>query len=318
MSVDKILARIANERKNVSQELYNAEGLLRLQETMAAYEGEDKLYSSEEIVEALKDAPPEEGLKTGIKKLDELTGGVRRKQVWTMFAHTGHGKTEFSTDFMGRFPGMNPVLIPLEQGVEELISQRIQRGYKIPHFLAPKRNEAFVLTNWIEERVVEGIAKYNTGMVVIDHLGYLDTNGEGGKWKRENLAYRISQTMKELNHIGDKWDVTVVLLVHVSEGDEGKPPQLTDIGNSSDIKKESDVVIGIWRKNSLKKKVRVYDPENKTMLSVLKSRRMGKIGAVGLVFDENVGTYREEQGWVDSMEESAQSAVRADDEFPED
>jgi replicative DNA helicase len=295
--------------------LYDAEGLLRLQETMQAYEGEDKLYSSEEIVEALKNAPPEEGLKTGITKLDELTGGVRRKQVWTMFAHTGHGKTEFSTYFMSLFPEQNPVLIPLEQGADELLSQRIQRGYSVPHFLAPRRSEAFVLTDWIEERVVEGIAKYNTGMVVIDHLGYLDTNGTDGKWKRENLAYRISQTMKELNHIGDKWNVTIVLLVHVSEGDEGKPPQLTDIGNSSDIKKESDVVIGVWRKNSLKRKVRVYDPDNKTMLSVLKSRRMGKIGAVGLVFDEKDGTYHPQQDWVDSMEDAAQTEAYAEDEF---
>ena len=317
MSVTDILARIEKERVSVKKELYDAQGLLRLQETMAAYEGEDKLYSSAEIVEALKDAPVDDSLKTGITRLDELTGGFRRKQIISMFAHSGHGKTEFSTYFMGLFPELNPVLIPLEQGADELISQRIQRGYAVPHFLAPRRNEAFVLTNWIEERVVEGIAKHNTGMVVIDHLGYIDTNREGGKWKRENLAYRIGQTMKELNHIGDKWNVTIVLLVHVSEGDEGKPPQLTDIGNSSDIKKESDIVIGIWRKNSLKKKVRVYDQDNKTMLSVLKSRRMGKIGSVGLVFDDRTGIYHPDQSWVDSMEDSAQTEVKMDDEFPD-
>lgn len=316
MSVTDILQRINKAKDSLQQEIYNAEGLLRLQETMAAYEGEDKLYSSEEIVEALKDTPPPAGMKTGVPRLDELTGGFRRKQVITMFAHSGHGKTELSTWLMGCFSEMNPVLIPLEQGAEEVISQRVERGYSVPHFLAPRRSETFVLTNWIEERVVEGIAKYNTGMVVIDHLGYVDTNGEDGKWKRENLAYRIGQTMKELNHIGDKWNVMVVLMVHVSEGDEGKPPQLTDIGNSSDIKKESDIVIGIWRKNALKKKVRVYDPENKTMLSVLKSRRMGKIGSVGLIFDDKTGIYHAEQSWVDSMENAAQTEVLADDQFP--
>lgn len=317
MSAEKILARIAATRKDLQKELYDSEGLLRLQETMAAYEGEDRLYSSADIIEAIKNEPKLEGNKTGITRLDELTGGFRRKQVISMFAHSGHGKTELSTWFMGLFPDLNPVLIPLEQGADELISQRIERGYTVPHFLAPRRSETFVLTDWVEERVVEGIAKYNTGMVVIDHLGYLDTNGTDGKWKKENLAYRIGQTMKELNHIGDKWNVMVVLLVHVSEGDEGKPPQLTDIGNSSDIKKESDIVIGIWRKNSLKKKVRVYDPENKTMLSVLKSRRVGKIGSVGLVFDDITGTYHQEQSWVDSMENAAQTEVQADDQFPD-
>jgi len=318
MSVDKILARIANERKNVNQELFNAEGLLRLQETMAAYAGEDQLYTSAEIMELMKNEPKVEGMKTGVERLDTLTGGFRRKQIITMFAHSGHGKTESAFWLMKLFSELNPVLIPLEQGVDELISQRQEKGHFVPHFLAPRRSDTFVLTNWIEERVVEGIAKHNTGMVVIDHLGYIDTNGEGGKWKRENLAYRIGQTMKELNHIADKWNVMVVLLAHVSEGDEGKPPQLTDIGNSSDIKKESDTVIAIWRKNSLKRKVRVYDPENKTMLSVLKSRRSGKLGSVGLVFDNDTGLFQANQSWVDSMEESAQTSVRADDEFNDD
>lgn len=317
MSVEDIILRITDQKNSLKKEIYDAEGLLRLQQIMAEYSGEDKLYTSEEIVEALKDAPPPDGMKTGVPRLDELTGGFRRKQVITIFAHSGHGKTELSTWLMGKFPALNPVLIPLEQGVDELISQRLERGYSIPHFLAPRRNDTFVLPSWIEERVVEGIAKHNTGMVVIDHMGYLDTEGVGGRWKRENLAFRIGQTMKEINHIADKWNVMVVLMVHVSEGDEGKPPQLTDIGNSSDIKKESDIVIGAWRKNSLKKKVRVYDPENKTMLSVLKSRRMGKIGSVGLVFDYEKGEYYPEQSWVDAMESAAQTEVLADDQFPE-
>ncbi len=313
MSAQDIIKRIQKERDSVNRELYNAEGLLRLQETMAAYDGEYKLYSSEEIIENLKNKPKDEGYKTGVEKLDELTGGLRRKQVITMFAHSGHGKTETSTWLMGKLDHLNPVLIPLEQNAEELVSQRMERGQKIPHFLAPIHHDVFVNTEWIEERVVEGIAKYNTGMVVIDHLGYIDTNGKDGAYKKENLPYRIGQVMKELNHIGNKWDVIVLLLAHISEGDEGKPPQLQDIGNSSDIKKESDTVIAIWRKNRLKNKVRIYD--NKTMLSVLKNRRFGKNGNIGLEFDPATGDYRQEQGWVDSMVEAAERESQMDDEF---
>lgn len=310
MSVEKLLSRIQSERKKAQAEAYDAEGLLRVQEIMKEYEGEDKLYSSEEIAEELKDAPRPTGFKTGIESLDALTGGFRQKQIVTMFAHTKHGKTEIANWLMSLFPELNPVLIPLEQGVEELISQRIERRYSIPHFLAPKRHDAFVLTEWIEERVVEGIAKYNSKMVVIDHLGYIDTNGKDGKWSRENLAYRLGQVLKEINHIADKWDVLVLLLVHVSEGDEGKPPQLQDIGNSSDIKKESDTVIAIWRKNTLRKKIRIY--ENKTMLSVLANRRFGKNGNIGLRFDETNGIYSEDNAWVAAMVDTAQQEQEFD------
>jgi len=113
---------------------------------------------------------------------------------------------------MSLFKELNPVYIPLEQRAEEVISQREERNYEVPHFLAPIRSDAFVLPEWIEERVVEGIAKYNTGMVVIDHLGYIDTNGLDGKWKRENLPYRIGQVMKQIHHMAGKWNVLVILL----------------------------------------------------------------------------------------------------------
>ena len=313
MNTTELVEKVLRERNRVAVQVTNADGLLRLQAVMREYDGEDKLVSSEEIAADLKDSPRSEGFKTGIVALDKLTGGFRQKQVITMFAHSGHGKTEIGTWIMSKLPELQPILIPLEQNAEELLSQRIERGYSIPHFLAPRHHDAFVSCEWIEERVIEGIAKYDSKMVVIDHLGYIDTNGKNGENRRENLAYRIGQTMKEINHIAEKWNVVVILLAHVSQGDEAKPPQLEDIGNSSDIKKESDTVIAIWRKNTLKKKIRVY--ENKVMLSVLKNRRFGKNGNVGLVFDDNAGEYREDSSWVDSMVASAEQSVEQDELF---
>lgn len=308
--IEKIIARVQSDKKEIGKTLVSNEGLLKLQEIMGSYEGEDKLYTSEEIAENLKNKPAPEGYKTGTV-LDDLTGGFRKQQVVTMFAHTKHGKTEMALWLMSLWKELNPVYIPLEQKAEEIISQRLERGYTIPHFLAPIRSDAFVLTEWIEERIVEGIAKYNAEMLVIDHLGYIDTNGKDGVWKRENLPFRIGQVMKQLHHLAGKWNVLIILLSHISEGDEGKPPQLQDLANSSDIKKESDTVISIWRKNKLVKKVRIY--EDKTMLSVLANRRFGKNGNVGLLFDTKTGTYSEDNKWVQDMEDSAR--IEGSDDF---
>lgn len=312
MSAEDIIKRIQSEKQSLKQELYDAEGLLRLQNIMASYEGEDKLYWWEDIEKDIEDNPPPEGLKTGIVELDNLTGGFRRKQLITMFAHTKHGKTETTLWLTSLFPEIAPVIIPLEQSAEELISQRIERGYARPKVLSPRRHDAFVSTEWIEEKIVEGIAKHNTGMVVIDHLGYIDTLG---KHSKENLAFRIGQIMKQLHFFAEKWNVCIILLSHISEGDEGKPPSLMDLANSSDIKKESDTVIAIWRKNTLKKKIRIY--ENKTLLSVLANRRFGKNGNVGLGFDEATGKFYEDNSWVQSMVESAEREVMMDNTFDE-
>lgn len=313
MSVQEIISRIEKERKGVAKDIYNSEGMSRLQDVMSAYEGDYKLIWSDEIVANLKDKPKPTGLMTGIQPFDVLTGGFRAQQLLTFFAHTKHGKTEIGMWLTGIFRELNPIVIPLEQNAEEIISQRMERNFAIPMFLSPARTEAFVTTEWIEERVVEGIAKHNSKMIVIDHLGYIDTNGKDGANKRENLAYRIGMVMKELKGIAKKWDVLIVLMVHVSEGDEGKPPSLQDIGNSSDIKKESDLVVGIWRKNALKKKVRVYD--DKTMLSVLANRRFGKNGSVGLVFDTEKGVYYEDNAWVEAMVNAAKTEIATEDDY---
>lgn len=310
MSARDILKRIEKERASLKEELYSLEGLERLQNIMASYEGEDKLVWWQDIEKEMESKPELENFKTGIDPLDKLTGGFRRKQIITMFAHTKHGKTEMAVWLQSLFPQLSPVMIPLEQSAEELISQRKERGYTIPVILSPRHHDAFVSTEWIEERIVEGIAKQDTGMVVIDHLGYIDTLGTHA---RENLAFRIGQIMKQLHFFATKWNVCIVLLSHISEGDEGKPPLLQDLANSSDIKKESDTVIAIWRKNSLKKKIRVY--ENRTMLSVLANRRFGRNGNVGLGFDEKTGTFYEDNKWVESMIESAERDVKAENAY---
>jgi replicative DNA helicase len=134
-----------------------------------------------------------------------------------------------------------------------------------------------------------------------------------GKYKRENLAYRIGEVMRALKGIAKRWNVVIVLLVHISQKDESKPPTLEDIKNSSDILQESDMVIMLWRKNEQHKKVRIY--ENKTLVSVLANRRNGKNGNIGLAFDTETGGYQSDNDWVQDMEDIARNAIEEDETF---
>lgn len=288
---------------------YSDEGMERLKATMRDYDGEYKLIWSDDLLNEIQQRPKSNPFNTGLTSLDEITGGFLEKQIITIAAHSKHGKTAFGLFLLDKLEAMNPVMIPLEQSNEELVEQLNDNGWKIPHFLSPKNLAARVSTDWIEQRVVEGIVKYNTKFVLIDHLGYI--NDMDGEYKRENLAYRIEKMMQNLKNIAKKWNVVVVLLVHIVKADEGKPPSLEDLKGSQSILGESDKVIMLWRKNALKKKIRVY--ENKTLVSVLANRRNGRNGNVGLRFEN--GTYLEDNTWVQSMVESAERAVEADDLF---
>jgi len=315
MSAESIIKRIQSEKKSLQDELYNAEGLLRLQETMAAYDGEYQLVWSDDLLREIADRPQLAMHKTGVGLIDDLIGGFREQQLITIGGDTGHGKTSVGMFFVEQLAALNPLVVPLEQSNEELIAQRQENGYSIPKFLSPRKIADRVSVEWIEERVAEGIAKHNTKLVLIDHLGYINDFGKDGEFKRENTAYRIGQVMKGLKNLAKKWNVVILLLVHISQHDEGKPPSREDIKNSSDIAQESDMVMLVWRKNALKKKVRVYD--NKTMLSVQKNRRTGKNGTVGLAFNTTNGRYTEVNTWVQSMVDAAEREVRSEDLFDE-
>ncbi len=309
MTIDELIQSIEAEQGNLQSEIYNAEGLLRLQDTMKAYDGEYKLIWSDEIPKQEK----VECYPTGLGVLDEVIGGLREKQLITIGADTGHGKTTMGLFLVEKMAQLNPLCIHLEQSSAELVDQRTENGYSVPKFLLPSSLASTVTVSWIEERVVEGIAKHNTKLVLIDHLGYINDMGKEGEFRRENTAYRIGQVMKGLKNIAKKWNVVLLLLVHISQHDEGKPPSREDIKNSSDIAQESDMVWLLWRKNSLKKKVRIYD--DKTMLSIQKNRRTGRNANIGLRFDTKTGRYEEENDWVKSLESTAQHEVDSEDAF---
>lgn len=313
MQIEEIINKIQNEEVKAKTEDHSAEGLIRLQEVASQYDGEYKLVWSDEILEDIKQRPKKVLYETNIPRLDELIGGFREQQLITVSASTKHGKTTFGLFLTEMFEKLNPVVIPLEQSNEEIIEQREENGYTIPKFLSPQRLASKVTTNWIEQRVIEGIAKHNTKFVLVDHLGYIDTFGEGGSMRRENLAFRTGEVMRNLKNVAKRWNVVIVLLVHISQQDEGKPPTMEDIKNSSDIAQESDMIIMLWRKNSVYRKIRTY--ENKTLVAVMANRRTGRNGNVGLSFNTDTGRYDDDHEWVKAMEEMALAEVEADEKF---
>lgn len=313
MEIDDIVKSIQAEKEKAKTQLHSDEGLVRLQEVAAMYDGEYKLIWSKDLLEEIEKRPKKTVYTTNIPELDDIIGGFREQQLITLSAHSKHGKTSFGLFLLEKMASLNPVMIPLEQSNEELVSQRNENGQSVPNFLSPSRLASKVTPDWIEQRIIEGIAKYNTKFVVIDHLGYVDNHGTNGKYARENLAYRLGEVMRELKNIAKRWNVVIVLLCHISQKDEGHPPTLEDLKNSSDILQESDMVIMLWRKNNQKKKIRIY--ENKTLVSVMANRRTGRNGNVGLAFNSATGQYESDNDWVKDMEEIAKSEIITDDAF---
>lgn len=271
------LNTLETEVKAIAEESKKIEALARLEETMSVYGGEDKLISSKEILERIKNSPQEEVFLTEIDGLDSILGGFRRNQLIVLAAPTKSGKTQFCIELTIRMDTTNPVWIPFEESAEELVRKFHDRNEEPPLFYTPKNITGNTL-EWIEKKIVEGRVKFNSTLFFIDHLHFIVP------FTSDRLDTRIGQTMRDLKTIAKRNNVAIVLVAHLKKTNLTLSPTLEDLRDSSFIAQEADTVMMLWRKTKRSADTGEVEISNDTLLSVQANRRTGKTGNVKLTF----------------------------------
>lgn len=261
----------------------------RLLEAMAHYRGDDKIISSHELAEQLKDGTPIATNATGITSLDKLlSGGFRPGQLVVISAVTGHGKTEFCTFLSLKMVDQKPLWFSFEDGAEELVERFVDRNIEVPLFYTPANLKGNNV-KWIEERIVESKVKHGTSLVFIDNLQCLVT-------RSQNQAAEYGFTTRELKTMAERWDVTIVLVHHLTKLKAADIPELNDIKGSSDVAQDASTVILLWRQTG-----RTDDGVTVTdnvLVDVAKVRR-GKLGKFKMTYD---GATYYENSWKEDVE----------------
>lgn len=313
MKIDELIRKIESDKKALKDSIVSDEGLERLKAVAREYSGEYQLVWSKDTLEEIKTRPKRESHKSGVAELDTLTGGFRPQQMIGVGAQSGHGKTAFGLWLLKQYESLNPVFLPLEQSSEELIEQRYENKQFIPNYLAPKKHSANVDPDWIEQRIVEAIAKYNSKLVMLDHMGYIEV---GQEYRRESEPLRIEKKLQAIKHLAIKWNVVIVILIQLSQMEEEQAPQLRDLKGSSAIRQELDQILLLWRNNQKTGRARAYD--NKVLLSMQKNRFTGINGNIGAAFDYSSGEYQfteESMTWSQNLEKAAKESVKENDAF---
>jgi replicative DNA helicase len=133
---------------------------------------------------------------------------------------------------------------------------------------------------WVEKKIKEAKEKYGTKMIVIDHLGYLESRTKTTKAMGENYSLQLTTIVRELKKIAIAEEVVIVMPVHVRKRPSGEKKGVTnidmdDIAYSSGVYQEADIVFLIKREET---------PESNTMdlftnyslISMAKNRRGGR------------------------------------------
>jgi len=196
--------------------------------------------------------------------------------------------TSYAVDLTSRLKDFNPLWFPFEEGAEELIQKFLDRGEDAPLFYTPRTMKQNQL-KWLEDKIVESIAKYGTRIVFIDHLHFIvpfTTN-------RQDLA--IGNVMRLLKQIATKWNIVIFLMAHLKKVKSDTQPSIDDLRDASWIGQESDTVMIIWRQTKRNRDGEVVITNN-TNISVQANRRTGKTGNVKMVFLD--GKFFEQE-WAD-------------------
>jgi len=290
MSKDPAIGKFIDElgkeiHKSRESEVQLAQ-LERLKEIAKAYQGEDELISTEEFVKRMKNKPDEKKMMTGYPKLDEIIGGFRPKQLVVVSAATKSGKTSFCIEITSRLKFEAPTWLPFEEGAEALIQKFLDRGQEPPHFYAPGTMTGNTL-QWVEKKIIEAKAKFNSGIIFIDHLHFIVPMTSD----RQDLA--IGQAMRELKRMAKQWDIVVVLIAHLKKTKVDVQPTLEDLRDSSFVAQEADTVIMLYRETKREGgQVIITDNVN---VSVQANRRTGKTGNVRLHFQD--GKFIDDDSW---------------------
>lgn len=291
--VENLIGRLQNEIVATQKNYQQAESLSRLKEIAKVYHGEDKIISFDEIADRIRNEKEEIKFMSGYTGVDELLKGFRPQQLIVVSALTGSGKTSFLMDMTTKLKDQNPLWFPFEEGAEELVRKFIERGEEPPKAFTPENMIANTLT-WLESKIVESIAKYDTKIIFIDQLDFIVS------MKGENHALNVGQTMRELKGLAKKWNVVIFIICHLTKAKMDTQPTLEDLKGSSSIGQEADSVILIWRETKRQgKELIITDNVN---ISIQKNRRHGKTGNVRMIYDN--GKFIEKDWREHELEES--------------
>lgn len=280
---------------SLKSEISTPEQKERLVEAMKIYKGEDKIISSHDVREMMRNVEVLPDYPTGIATLDRLLGGgIRPKQLVTLAAPPKSGKTSWCIELTANMRAQNPVWFPIEESPEELIEKFLDRGEEPPLFYFPQNVTQPRNLRWIEERIVEAVVKFDSKIVFIDHIGKVVPKVNNGYHREYDFV------VQELKDIAKKWNVAIVMMAHVNKQLKiDEVPVWTDIAESAAPGKESDIVLMLWRRQARTKEQGLH-VTNDIIISVdLIRRGKGSTGKVKMTYD--AGHYKEAD-WMDTLE----------------
>lgn len=218
------------------------------------------------------------GVTSGFKKIDQITNGWQKSELWILAARPAVGKTALALKLArNAAKSRTPVaLFSLEMSAKSLVQRMMSAESRVPFvdlqrgrfedYQDPKLKQlhqhgvkdleglGIHINDQSSMNVFELKAearrlkkKHNIGMIIVDYLQLMNGTNSNQHGNRESQISEISRNLKLL---AKELDVPVIALSQLSRATEGradKRPVLSDLRESGAIEQDADGVIFIYR-----------------------------------------------------------------------
>jgi len=256
-------------------------------------------------------------IPTGLTDLDDVIGGLQKKNLVLIGARPSMGKTTFALSIAENIAdwrneeSRNPVIpvFSLEMSEDMLAFRMVCSELNIPMntFFRPggitsdiARRISSIRSRWREKNIfihddpgittsamkpmIRDLAMKNGGVdcVMIDYLQLI--RGRFNQFRTRNDE--IGEITKDLKTIANEMDCPVVLLSQLSRNVElrvERRPQMSDLRDSGNIEQDGDLIMFLYREDYYRKN----DPSIQNIVEVIVGKqRNGPTGSVNLFFDK--------------------------------
>lgn len=271
--------------------------LYEIEKRLADYKGDDRMVSSHELAEQLKNTEDSVfKIPTGIATLDRLLeGGVEAGELFIISGPTDEGKSTIAMSITRNMAiaEIKTAWFTLEITPRQFIKKIGSKGV-LPLFYLP--NEAYEAgedtLNWIQDRIMEARAKYGMKVVFIDHLHQIFSLARTSRTM--NVSWELGDLVGRLKNMAIQLNIIIFLIAHTKDDPEGssREPRKEDLRDSGLICRLADEILMIWKVpndeenlGSARRKP-LSEDDVKAKVRLLKNRRVGKYGS-WFMFHEN-------------------------------
>jgi len=228
------------------------------------------ITKSLEMIEAAAENTGTVGIPTGIERLDEVLGGFHDSDLYVIGARPAMGKTAFLLNLCNAHQDQCGI-ISAEQPAEQMgirliaingrVSAQKMRTGTMEEFDYTKLTSSVSQLHrnnniWINDKsgisildVIRQARKwkhqYNIKALYIDYIQRVKwTNQRIAKWEQ------VGNVVQSLKELARDLDIPVIALAQVNRDVEkrtDKRPSMGDLANSSEIEKEADIVMTLYR-----------------------------------------------------------------------